>query len=175
MQTDDADRIDNVPVIDNQAAGPYRPANPWMDVMTAVNHKLDTAIQHVGDDLHHDQNGLWHDQNTLMDQVHRSGQASGKHLDQVLAEFRSVVGAVERFTAQPREELFEDKCEGRRFGRGEWASLLGECLEGRAAKVKAELQREKKRHLTYNEIVIVLDKTYKMEWGQRKVKEEFKK
>ena len=41
--------------------------------------------------------------------------------------------------------------------------------------MKAELQREKKRHPTYDEIVSVLDNTYKTEWGQRKVREDFKK
>ena len=47
---------------------------------------MDTAIQHVGDDLRQDQDRLWHDQN-----------------DQVLAEFRSAMGAVDRFAAEPHE------------------------------------------------------------------------
>ena len=29
---------------------------------------------------------------------------------------------------------FEEKCEGRHFKKEHWATLMGECLEGRAAK-----------------------------------------
>ena len=53
---------------------------------------------------------------------------------QLLEQLKDSLLKVIRRLSEPTKVQFEDKCDGRHLGRREWVSLMGECLEGKAAR-----------------------------------------